>query len=112
MRREFSGGEEDRLFDDYTSWDDSGEDLLSEVPEEFKKAASRYMDAAFQTFLSNYSPEDDLRAKLLSLALYLDLVKDWERLTVVDAETALKDRRTLPLTPDEERELRLSLIHI
>jgi len=75
------------------------------VPEEFRRKTYAYLSKAFEVYFRS-DPLEELRRKLLSLALTLDLMKEWEKTPV---EELLKEDRSQPLSPREEKDIQEEL---
>lgn len=75
------------------------------VPEEFKRKTYAYLSKAFEVYFRP-DPTEELRRKLITLSLTLDLMKDWER---TPNEELTKEDPSQPLSPREEMDIQKEL---
>jgi len=96
----------DDLVWEYWTEDASGFDEdEGNVPEEFKRKTFAYLSKAFEVYFRP-DPMDELKRKLLTLALTLDLMKEWEKTPV---EELVKEDPSQPLSPREESDIQQEL---
>lgn len=104
MRRDFSSG--DVLWEYYT--EGTSEDFVDNVPADYREKVEKYLRISFEQ-LFRPDPLEELRAKLIQLALLLDFARDYENLTPAIADQLLKDNRTVPLSAREESSIQREL---
>lgn len=95
-------GEDDLLWE--FTMDDSVGDELSDVPADYKEKMEKYFRVAFDNLLRP-DPLQELRSRLIQLALVLDFAKEYDKLTPAVADSLLHDTTTRPLSPHEEMEI-------
>lgn len=101
MRRDF--GSDDILWEFVE--DEPTEGLEGDdIPPDYKAKVDKYLGLAFKHMFQP-DPLQELRTKLIQLALALDFAKEYQNLTPAIAETLLQDDRVRPLSPREEKEI-------
>jgi len=105
MMRKIEFDRDDLMWEYWTDDVSSSFEEEENVPEEFKRKTFAYLSKAFEVYFRP-DPLEELRQKLLSLALTLDLMKEWEKTPV---EELLKEDRSQPLSPREERDIQKEL---
>lgn len=101
MRRDF--GSDDILWELVEDEEfDGGE--LSDIPPDYREKVDKYLRVAFDQMFRP-DPLQELRAKLIQLALALDFAKEYNNLTPTMAESLLSDTITRSLSLSEEREI-------
>ncbi|MEM4297101.1 MAG: hypothetical protein QW815_01875 [Nitrososphaerota archaeon] len=75
-----------------------------DIPPDYKAKVDKYLGLAFKHMFQP-DPLQELKAKLIQLALVLDFAKEYQNLTPAIAETLLQDDRIRPFSPREEKEI-------